>query len=118
LIKDSRASERPPFYCGGAELSRRREATACFPIHSLGYWPGPLESDAYRALQPDDVFDLALRNRLHFDHTSETGTVFHMLSALGRHGLIGLTAVGNSREEAHSLYERTRDALDREAREA
>jgi hypothetical protein len=77
-----------------------------------------LESDAYRALQPDDVFDLALRNRLHFDHTSETGTVFHMLSTLGRHGLIGLTAVGNSREEAHSLYERTRDALDREAREA
>ena len=53
-----------------------------------------LESEAYRVLQPDDVVDLALRNGLHFDHTTETGAVFHMLRALGRHGLIGVTAVG------------------------
>ena len=77
-----------------------------------------LESEAYRALQPDDVFDLAVRSGLHFDHTTKTGTVFHMMTALGRHGLIGLTAVGDSREEAQSLFDRTRDAFDREARAA
>ncbi len=77
-----------------------------------------LESEAYRSMQPDDVFDLALRKKLHFDHTTETGAVFHMLTALGRHGLIGVTAVGDSREEARTLFERTRDAFDREARAA
>ena len=41
-----------------------------------------------------------------------------MLTALGRHGLIGVTAVGDSREEARTLFERTRDAFDREARAA
>ncbi len=77
-----------------------------------------LESEAYRALRPDDVFDLVVRSGLHFDHTTKTGTVFHMMTALGRHGLIGLTAVGDSREEARNLFDRTRDAFDREAREA
>ena len=75
-----------------------------------------LQSDAYRVLQPDDVFDLAVRNGLHFDHTTKTGAVFHMMTTLGRHGLIGLTAVGDSREEAQSLFASTRDAFDREAR--
>ena len=77
-----------------------------------------LESKAYRVLQPDDVFDLAVREGLHFDHTTETGTVFHMMTALGRHGLIGVTSVGDSHEDARSLFDRTRDAFDREAREA
>ena len=77
-----------------------------------------LQSEAYRVLQPDDVFDLAVRNGLHFDHTTKTGAVFHMMTALGRHGLIGLTAVADSREEAQSLFARTRDAFDHEAREA
>jgi hypothetical protein len=77
-----------------------------------------LESESYRALQPDDVFDLAVRSGLHFDHTTKTGIVFHMMTALGRHGLIGLTAVGDSREQAQSLFDRTRDAFDREARAA
>jgi PGM1 C-terminal domain/Pre ATP-grasp domain len=77
-----------------------------------------LESEAYRVLQPDDVFDLVVRNGLHFDHTTETGAVFHMMTTLGRHGLIGLTAVGDSREQARSLFDRTRDAFDREARAA
>jgi hypothetical protein len=74
-----------------------------------------LESEAYRVLQPDDVFDLAVRERLHFDHTSQTGVVFHMMTALSEHGLIGLTAVGDSREQARALYDKTRELFDREA---
>jgi PGM1 C-terminal domain/Pre ATP-grasp domain len=77
-----------------------------------------MESEAYRVLQPDDVYDLAVRSGLHFDHTTKTGTVFHMVTALGRHGMIGVTAVGDSPDEARSLFDRTRDALDREAEAA
>ena len=77
-----------------------------------------LESEAYRVLQPDDVFDVAVRTELHFDHTTEKGVVFHMMTALGRHGIIGMTAVGDSQDEARRLFERTRDALDDEARAA
>ena len=77
-----------------------------------------MESEAYRVLQPDDVYDLAVRSGLHFDHTTKTGTVFHMVTALGRHGMIGVTAVGDSHGEARSLFDRTRDAFDREAEAA
>ena len=41
-----------------------------------------------------------------------------MMTALGRHGLIGLTAVGNTRDQARTMFERTRDAFDNEARAA
>ena len=77
-----------------------------------------LEDERYRILQPDDVFDLAVRHGLHFDHTCETGVVFHMLTTLGRHGMIGVTAVGDSRDQARSLFDRTKEVFDREAREA
>src|SRR5262249_6086369 len=74
-----------------------------------------LESDAYRVLQPDDVFELAVRERLHYDHTSQVGVVFHMTTALGRHGMLGLTAVADSAADARSLFDRTSEALDRDA---
>ena len=77
-----------------------------------------LESEAYRVLQADDVFDLAVRTGLHFDHTTKKGVVFHMMTALGRHGIVGVTAVGDSHAEARSLFEQTREALDAEARAA
>jgi hypothetical protein len=77
-----------------------------------------LEAEAYRVFQPDDVFDLAVRTGLHFDHTTKKGVVFHMMTALGRHGIIGITAVGDSHEEARRLFDEMRDAFDREARSA
>ncbi len=56
-----------------------------------------LESDALRGLTVDDLFDIAVRHRLHFDQARQTGVVFHMMSALAELGRIGLTAVGDSR---------------------
>jgi hypothetical protein len=38
-----------------------------------------------------------------------------MFTALSEHGLIGLTAVGDSREQARDLFDATRDLFDREA---
>ena len=75
-----------------------------------------LESNEYRVLQPDDVFDLAVRKGLHFDHTSQTGAVFHMMTTLGRHGMIGVTSVGDSPEEARGLFDRTREPRPRGSR--
>jgi hypothetical protein len=74
-----------------------------------------LESDAYRALTPDDVFDVMVRHRLHFNQSSQTGVVLHMLSALSERGRLGLTAVGESQDEADRIYQRAVDVLDAEA---
>ncbi len=77
-----------------------------------------VESHAYRALTADDLFDLAVRTGLHFDQSRQTGTVFHMMSALGEWGRTGLTAVEESPEGAYALYERAVATLDEEARAA
>src|SRR6266508_2991998 len=74
-----------------------------------------VESPSYRTLTPDDLFDIVVRHDLHFDQTRQTGVVFHMMSALGELGRTGLTAVGNSHEDAKATYERAVAVLDQEA---
>ena len=75
-----------------------------------------VESPRYRTLTPDDLFDIVVRHNLHFDQTRQTGVVFHMMSALGELGRTGLTAVGNSHDDAKATYERAIAVLDEETR--
>ena len=75
-----------------------------------------VESQRYRTLTPDDLFDIVVRHNLHFDQTRQTGVVFHMMSALGELGRTGLTAVGNSHEDAKATYNRAVAVLDKETR--
>ena len=75
-----------------------------------------VESPHYRTLTPDDLFDIVVRHNLHFDQTLQTGVVFHMMSALGELGRTGLTAVGNSHEDAKATYDRARAVLNEETR--
>src|SRR5205809_5836919 len=75
-----------------------------------------VESPHYRTLTPDDLFDIVVRHNLHFDQTRQTGVVFHMMSALGELGRTGLTAVGNSHEDATATYNRAIAVLDEETR--
>ena len=75
-----------------------------------------LESPNYRGYTQDDLFDLVIRRGLHFGQTRQTGVVFHMLSALGSTGRLGLTAVGNSLEEARQIFDHAKSVLDEEAR--
>ena len=75
-------------------------------------------SPLYRAFTPDDLFDLAVRQGLHFDQTRQTGVVFYMLSALGELGRLGLVAVGDTPDEAEAAYRRALAVLDEEARSA
>jgi len=75
-----------------------------------------VESPLYRVFTPDDLFDIVVRHHLHFDQTRQTGAVFHMMSALGECGRVGLTAVGNSHDEAQAIYTRAVAVLDDEAK--
>jgi hypothetical protein len=72
------------------------------------------ESEAYRGLTVEDLFDIAVRHGLHFDHSRQTGIVYHMLASLGTRGRFGLTAVEDSPREAMRLYERTLAIIDDE----
>jgi pheganomycin biosynthesis PGM1-like protein len=74
-----------------------------------------VESPAYRQFTHDDLFDIAVRHRLHFEPTRQVGIVFHMMSALGDHGRLGLTAVADTHDEADALFRRTVVALDAES---
>jgi PGM1 C-terminal domain/ATP-grasp domain len=74
-----------------------------------------LRSDAYRGLCPEDLIDITTMNRLHYNHGKETGALFHMIGALSQYGKVGLTAIGNSRDEADSLFNGALEVLDREA---
>jgi hypothetical protein len=77
-----------------------------------------LESHAYRALTPDDLFDVVSKHRLHFNHTTQTGVVLHMMSALGDRGRFGFTAIADSHQEADALYAQMVELIDREAQAA
>jgi len=73
-----------------------------------------LRSESYRGLLPEDLIDILTENRLHYNHANDSGVLFHLIGAVSEFGKLGLTAIGNSREEADALYYRTLEVLDRE----
>jgi PGM1 C-terminal domain/ATP-grasp domain len=77
-----------------------------------------LESEALKGLTHDDLFDVIVRRNLHFDPARQRGLVFHMMSALTELGRIGLTAVGDSPDEAEQIYREAEGALLEEGRDA
>lgn len=77
-----------------------------------------VESPRYRVFTHTDLFDIVARHGLHFDQARQKGVVFHMMNAIGENGLLGMTAVGNTHEEATAIYDRAVKALDAEAGEA
>jgi len=77
-----------------------------------------VEMDELRALTPYDVLDVTVRKQLHFDHTRQRGVVYQMLSAVTEQGRVGITAVGDSPDEARELWQTTRAALKSEAQAA
>jgi hypothetical protein len=77
-----------------------------------------LEDDRLKALTPRDVFDVVVRKRLHFDHSRKTGVVFHMLSCVTECGRLGMTAIGDSPEQAWQTYQDATEALLEEAASA
>jgi hypothetical protein len=74
-----------------------------------------LESELLHGLSIHDLFDVAVRHRLHFDPARQVGVVFHMLSALTELGRTGMTAVGDTPEQADATYRRAERVLAEEA---
>jgi hypothetical protein len=74
-----------------------------------------LDSPAYRSLTPDDLLDIVAERELGWDQERETGVVLHMVSALAVAGRIGLTAIGDTLDEARARYHEVKAALDEAA---
>ena len=65
-----------------------------------------------------DLFDVVVRHGLHFDQARRTGVVFHMISCLTECGRVGLTAVGDTPEDAWQIYEEAQSEVLQEAEQA
>jgi len=72
-------------------------------------------SELYRGILPEDLIDILSMNGLHYSHRTESGVLFHMIGAVSEYGKLGLTVIGNDRDEADAIYDRTVDVLRVEA---
>jgi hypothetical protein len=75
-----------------------------------------LRSEQYRSLVPEDLIDIVTDHRLHYNHRTESGVLFHLIGAVSEFGKLGVTAIANTPAEADALYERTLEVLDAETR--
>ena len=75
-----------------------------------------LQKERYQGLLPNDLMDIIAQHQLHFDTSTETGTVFHLIGCLSEFGKLGLTSIGNSPQQAEEMYHRLIRALDEETR--
>lgn len=75
-----------------------------------------LQKERYHGLLPNDLMDIIAEHRLHFDTSTETGTVFHLMGSLSEFGKIGLTSIGNSYQQAQDIYNRVVKMLDEETK--
>ena len=73
-----------------------------------------LQKESYRGLLPSDLMDIIAKHHLHFDNSTGTGTVFHLMGALSEFGKLGLTSIGNSWQEAAAVYRQVEEVLDAE----
>ena len=71
-----------------------------------------LDSPAYQSLTPDDLLDVVERKGLGWDGEREVGVVLHMVSAIAVAGRIGLTAIGDTLDEARQRYYGVKAAVD------
>ncbi len=76
------------------------------------------EDDRLRTLTVADLFDIVANRALHFDQARQTGVVLHLISCLTECGRVGLTAVGDSPEDAWASYRQARALILEEAERA
>jgi hypothetical protein len=74
-----------------------------------------LQKPHYRGLLPNDLMDIVAYYQLHFDPTTETGTIFHLMGCLSEFGKLGLTCIGNSAQQAQEIYNQVVQVLDAES---
>ena len=72
-----------------------------------------VQSNRYRGLLPEDVFDITVCEGLHFDQARQSGTVFHIVGAVSEYGKLGMVSIAGSPERAKTIHDRTIGSLDR-----
>lgn len=77
-----------------------------------------LQKERYRGLLPSDLMDIIVQHHLHFDTTTETGTIFHLMGCLSEFGKLGLTCIGNSPQQAKEVYNKVISVLDEETKQS
>ncbi|MEP0753935.1 peptide ligase PGM1-related protein [Trichocoleus sp. Lan] len=75
-----------------------------------------LQKERYVGLLPNDLMDIIAHQRLHFDTSTETGTVFHLMGCLSEFGKLGLTSIGDSLQQAEEIYNKVVKVLDEETK--
>jgi hypothetical protein len=80
------------------------------------YATDTLQQAGYRRFTPDDLIDIVVCRRLHFDHMRQCGVVFNLLGALAEFGKLGVVCIAESVPESRRLFAETVAVLDREAR--
>ncbi len=73
-----------------------------------------LYAPRYRGLLPEDLIEIVTVNQLNFNYRTECGVLFHLIGALSQYGKLGVTAIGNSIEEADAIYRKTLEVLEAE----
>jgi hypothetical protein len=76
------------------------------------------EDERLKALTVRELFDIVVRHGLHFDQSRRAGVVFHMISCLTECGRVGLTAVGDTPEDAERIYQEAQSVVLQEAQQA
>jgi PGM1 C-terminal domain len=71
-----------------------------------------LDSPSYQSLTPDDLLDVVEQKGLGWDSEREVGVVLHMVSAIAVAGRVGLTAIGDTLDEARQRYYAVKAAVD------
>jgi hypothetical protein len=94
------------------------EATFRTPLgQARGYYATDnLVNPNYRRLVPQDLIDLLVEHRLHFDETRQQGLVFSLIGALSEFGKLGVVCIAESATAAENQFAAARDLLDRETR--
>ncbi len=72
-----------------------------------------VQSDRFRGLLPEDVFDITVCEGLHFDQARQSGTVFHIVGAVSEYGKLGMVSIADSPSAARAIHDRTIESLDR-----
>jgi hypothetical protein len=71
-----------------------------------------LSNPAYRQVRLAEFLRASAANGVGYDAQTQTGAVYHMLSALETQGRLGVVAIGNSPEETDDIYLRVVRLLD------
>ncbi|MEC7987843.1 MAG: carboxylate-amine ligase, partial [Myxococcota bacterium] len=73
-----------------------------------------LQSENYKGLLPEDLFDISVYHDLYFHANSERGTVYHLLGALSEFGKLGMVCIGDNIQQSVFLYNKAKGVLDQE----